>query len=73
MKAAWGLGYTEKVLITSLPMRNGRIGETWENMGKNLSNNAEEIGQIMRESCEKIETIHELEVIDDLLKEKINT
>ncbi len=44
---------------------------TWLNSGSMLPQQSKEIRQIMKVSCDKIETLFELEVIDDLLKEKI--
>lgn len=41
--------------------------ETWEKSGSKLPESADEIRKMMRESCEKIETIYELTVVDDLL------
>jgi len=40
---------------------------TWENSGYKLPKAAKEISRIMRESCQKIETLYELDVIEDLL------
>lgn len=42
----------------------------WINSGNNLPEASEEIRKIMRATCEKIETLFELEVVDDLLKNK---
>jgi antibiotic biosynthesis monooxygenase len=40
---------------------------TWLNSGENLPDESKVIRQIMRDSCEKIETLYELEVVNDLL------
>ena len=42
--------------------------EQWENAGSNLPDIADEFRKQMKASCSEIKTIHELEVIDDLLK-----
>ncbi len=42
----------------------------WEESGDQLPPSADQWRKEMRESCEKIETIHELEMVSDLLKEK---
>lgn len=41
--------------------------ETWENSGGNLPESAGTYRTAMRESCEKIETLHELDLVKDLL------
>lgn len=46
--------------------------ETWKNAGDELPDFANEVRVRMRESCTKIETLHELECITDLLKSKTN-
>lgn len=40
---------------------------TWENSGDNLPESAQPIRLRMRESCEKMETLHELDGVKDLL------
>ena len=40
---------------------------TWLNSGKNLPSESKEIKKSMKDSCEKIETLFELEVVKDLL------
>ena len=42
--------------------------ETWQNSGSKMPEHSKEISRLMKEACEKIETIHELEVVKDLLK-----
>ncbi len=44
--------------------------QTWQNSGKKLPDSADLFRQQMRASCEKIETLHELVVLEDLLQEK---
>jgi quinol monooxygenase YgiN len=44
--------------------------ETWQNSGSNLPPSAEQYRTVMRESCKEIKTLHELEVIEDLLKDQ---
>lgn len=44
--------------------------ETWKNSGDKLPTSANEVRQRMKESCINIETLHELEVVSDLLKSK---
>lgn len=44
--------------------------ETWENSGSNMPEKANSIRKIMKDSCEEISTIHELEMVSDLLKSK---
>lgn len=41
---------------------------TWEKSGGNLPETASEIRAKMRESCDKVEILHELEIVEDLLK-----
>jgi quinol monooxygenase YgiN len=45
--------------------------ETWQNSGDKLPETAIPIRQAMKESCEKIETLHELYMTEDLLKNEI--
>lgn len=40
---------------------------TWENSGNRLPESSKEIRKIMKDSCERIEILHELEVEEDLL------
>ena len=47
--------------------------KTWEHAGKKLPESAKTVSQQMKDSCEKIETIFQLDVIDDLLKSEIHT
>ena len=42
--------------------------ETWKNAGSNLPESAGFFRSEMKNSCEKIETSHEMEVVSDLLK-----
>jgi len=42
--------------------------ETWENSGDKLPPEANEIRKIMRTATEKIETIHTMQIVDDLLQ-----
>ena len=42
--------------------------ETWENSGSKLPNSADDVRAQMKEACIKIETLHELEYVKDLLK-----
>ena len=41
--------------------------EQWENAGGNLPESANEYRSMMKKCCQKIKTIHELEVMVDLL------
>lgn len=43
---------------------------TWENSGKKLPEEANQIRKTMKEACKKIETVYEMEVVDDLLQPK---
>jgi heme-degrading monooxygenase HmoA len=43
--------------------------EQWKQSGSNLPESASEVRQRMRSSCESVETLHELEMIEDLTKE----
>lgn len=40
---------------------------TWENSGAKLPKSAEGIRKEMRESCEEIKALHELDLVEDLL------
>lgn len=42
----------------------------WENSGDKLPEESKLVRKMMRGSCEKIETIHTMDVVSDLLKEK---
>jgi len=42
--------------------------EQWEKAGNNMPAHAEEARETMRVSCKKIETLHTLEVVEDLLQ-----
>ena len=44
--------------------------ETWGNSGNKLPDHADEVRAKMREACLEIETLYELECINDLLKSK---
>ncbi len=44
---------------------------TWQNSGSKLPEEANEWRKMMKESCEKIETIHQLESKIDLLKDEV--
>jgi len=44
--------------------------ETWENSGANMPEAANPIRKVMKDSCTSIETIHELEMVSDLLRDK---
>ena len=41
---------------------------TWVNSGSKLPEISKEIRNIMKESCDKIDTLFELEIVEDLLK-----
>lgn len=43
--------------------------ETWENAGGNMPQNADKYRKDLREACTTIETLHELEMVEDLLAE----
>lgn len=43
---------------------------TWENSGKKLPDTANEIRRIMKEACDKIETVYTLDAVTDLLMDK---
>jgi len=45
----------------------------WKNSGGNLPNIANEIRKGMRACCESVETLYELDVVEDLLIEKGNS
>ena len=40
----------------------------WENFGTNLPEKAKEISKAMHDACIQMDTIHQLKVIEDLLK-----
>lgn len=42
----------------------------WESMGDHLPTKSNRISQMMKDSCEEIKTLYQLNVINDLLKEK---
>ena len=44
--------------------------QTWQNAGNKMPVSSKLIGNNMRNSCAKIEVIHKLDVIDDILKNK---
>ncbi len=44
--------------------------ETWERSSNKLPEKSNEINKLMKESCSSIETLYELELIEDLLKDK---
>ena len=44
--------------------------KTWINSGKKLPELSEDFSKMMKESCEKIETLYKLEVVEDLLKKE---
>ena len=46
--------------------------ETWKNSGDRLPPEADIARKKMREACEEVKTIHELESISDLLKSDIS-
>lgn len=46
--------------------------EIWQKSGSRLPESANEIRQKMKESCEKIETLYQMDIIEDLLKDKGN-
>lgn len=46
--------------------------KTWQQADKKLPHEAKQIGDKMRQCCTLIETIHELEVTNDLLKATVN-
>ncbi len=43
---------------------------TWENAGGHLPEMANSSSRLMKESCEKIETLYELEVLEDLTQSR---
>ena len=43
--------------------------ETWETASDKLPIETENIGKLMRESCHKIQVLHKLEVVNDLLRD----
>lgn len=45
--------------------------ETWENSGGNLPKESLAVRERMKNSCEEIEVLYKLEVVEDLLKTKI--
>lgn len=44
----------------------------WEHSGKNLPPEADNCRKIMREACHSIETIHTMEMTEDLLKKEVH-
>lgn len=44
---------------------------TWEHMGGHLPETAKAVSRIMQEACVQIETLYELEVVDDLLRTEV--
>ena len=44
--------------------------ETWENSSEKLPEKSNEISKLMKESCVSIETLFELELIEDLIKDE---
>ena len=46
--------------------------ESWKTAFAKLPDESKFISQLMKDSCEKIETLYELDVIDDLLKNNIS-
>ena len=44
--------------------------ETWLNAGNKLPESSKIVRDKMKNSCEKIETVFELDVVEDLLKQK---
>lgn len=42
--------------------------ELWENSGDKLPEQAKEVSKRMKEACIRIETLHELDCVSDLLK-----
>jgi heme-degrading monooxygenase HmoA len=44
--------------------------ETWKNAANRLPQESSAISALMKESCISIETLHELEIVKDLLKVK---
>ncbi|WMI70149.1 antibiotic biosynthesis monooxygenase [Mangrovimonas sp. YM274] len=44
--------------------------ESWQKAGKNLPESSNKIRKILRDSCEQFETLYELDVVEDLLKEE---
>ena len=56
---------TEYIAYAQWPDR-----KAWQDSGNNLPETANKIRQAMQDSCEKIETLHELTVVDDLLETK---
>lgn len=44
--------------------------ETWENSSNKLPQKSRDISKIMKESCYSIETLFELDLIEDLIKVK---
>jgi len=43
--------------------------DSWEKAGKKLPKSVEPIRSLMKDSCNEIKTMHELEMIEDLLKQ----
>ncbi|MDB4285766.1 antibiotic biosynthesis monooxygenase [bacterium] len=41
--------------------------DTWKNSGSKMPEKSKDISKAMKASCEKVETLYELEVVDDLL------
>lgn len=54
---------TEYIAYAQWPSR-----EKWKNAGGNLPKEAELVSQAMRECCIESKTIHELEMLEDLLE-----
>ena len=45
---------------------------TWKNSGDSLPKEADQFRQLMRASCESIDTLYELDSVKDLLKDKVS-
>lgn len=41
---------------------------SWENAGKKLPDSSRKVRQLMKDACDAIETLHELDMIDDRLR-----
>ncbi len=44
--------------------------ETWERSSNKLPKKSKEINKLMKESCNSIQTLYELELVEDLLENK---
>lgn len=44
--------------------------ETFEDVNRKMPNNTDQVRTAMREACSKIETIYEMDIVEDLINDK---